>query len=78
MESQPTPPDYRPEADGGADVELLRAISAHPEAAHALAAIAGGADPASALADLLPQPKGIPVSSPSFLASIQPDFWENF
>lgn len=42
------------EADGSGDVELLKAISANPECAHVLAAIAAGGDPAELMATLLP------------------------
>lgn len=86
MKETPTPPPCTPETDGTTDAELLEAISRHPDAAHALAAIASGADPAEALSDLLPQKPedsenkteapGIPVSSDEFLSSVRPDFWD--
>lgn len=50
-ETNPPAPE---EADGTADVELLRAISRHPECAHVLAAIAAGGDPAVLIGTLLP------------------------
>ena len=86
---QITPPPVS--EDGASDAELLRAISAHPAAAQALAAIAAGTDPAVAMAEFAAKKtvtpdasdeddvsEGIPVASPSFLADIAPDFWENF
>lgn len=50
----PVPPPA--EADGTGDAELLKAISANPECAHVLAAIAAGGDPAELIATLLPKP----------------------
>ena len=56
MEKEQSNPPLIEEADNGlSDADLLSAISRNPEAAHALAAIASGADIASTLASLLPQ-----------------------
>lgn len=52
-EKNTVPPEIG-EADGSRYVELLRAISANPECAHVLAAIASGGDPAELIATLLP------------------------
>ena len=49
----PVPPPA--EADGTGDAELLKAISAHPECAHVLAAIAAGGDPDELIATLVPK-----------------------
>lgn len=86
MENQPTPPNLNATTDGTDDAALLAAIAQHPAAAHALASIAAGADPRATLADLAdeldpkaPEPPSaprVPVSSPSFLEQIRPDFWE--
>lgn len=50
--NEPTPPPYVDESEEQA---LLKAISENPETAHALAAIAGGADREEVLRDLLPE-----------------------
>lgn len=88
MENETTPPVLSDITDGTSDAALLGIIAQHPAAAHALASIAAGADPRAVLADLAdelspaePTPApgpGTPVSSPSFLEQIRPDFWEGF
>lgn len=83
MNTEPTPPPCNADSDGTSDVQLLQAISAHPAAAAALAAIASGTPPREALtafladdAEPLAPGASLPVSSPAFLGGIQPDFWD--
>lgn len=50
---QASPPPIEENDNGLSDTDLLHAISKHPDAAHALAAIASGADVSATLASLL-------------------------
>ena len=53
MSNESTPPPCTAETDGTRDIHMLEAISAHPAAAAALAAIAAGVPPREALAPFL-------------------------
>ena len=61
----PLPPECNTANDGTDDIALLRAISKNPDTAHALAAIAEGADPSEILADLLPKKAPEPEPEPT-------------
>lgn len=63
QENIPAPPPIA-EADGTDDTLILQAISRHPDAAHALAEIARGADPEQVLSDWLTSLKPEAVADP--------------
>lgn len=74
MEKEPTiPPPIEDDGNGLSDTDLLNAISTHPDAAHALAAIAAGADVTETLASLLPsQPDKEPDNADESMSAQTP------